>query len=154
MTPEQLEHKYNFHDSDAMTPFKEQGDSITVTFFLAKHLQYEEIKSQYKSFINDENYYLLVRISFKSCHNLQASEWRYAPAPKNAKQDEKNVSISQLDDEMLLSYTSFSSYGEILFGFEGKNGKMSEIRFSYKDAEVLEERFVNETEYNRIWENT
>ena len=44
MTIEQLGFKYNFHDSDVLLPLEISGDSITITFSLAKHLQYEELK--------------------------------------------------------------------------------------------------------------
>ena len=39
MTLEQLECIYNFHDCDVFTPFAIEGNSITVIFDLAKHLQ-------------------------------------------------------------------------------------------------------------------
>ena len=47
MTLTQLEYTYNFHDSDVFTPFETNGDSIIVVFNLAKHLQYDELKSHY-----------------------------------------------------------------------------------------------------------
>ena len=47
MTLKELEYAYNFHDCYVFTPFEINEDCITVTFDLAKHLQYDPLKSRY-----------------------------------------------------------------------------------------------------------
>ena len=47
MTLKELEYAYNFHDCYVFTPFEINEDCVTVTFDLAKHLQYEPLKSRY-----------------------------------------------------------------------------------------------------------
>ena len=56
MTLTQLEYIYNFHDCDVFTPFEINGDFVTVTFDLAKHLQYDDLKARYGDSLKNKEY--------------------------------------------------------------------------------------------------
>ena len=70
MTLTQLEYIYNFHDCDVFTPFEINGDFVTVTFDLAKHLQYDDLKARYGDSLKNKEYNLIVRVKFSNCLNL------------------------------------------------------------------------------------
>ena len=75
MTLNQLECTYNFHDCDVFTPFEMEGNSITVTFDLAKHLQYDVLKSRYGDSLSDKEHHLIVKAKFFNCSDIQVREW-------------------------------------------------------------------------------
>ena len=91
MTLTELEYLYNFHDCDVFTPFKVKGDSITVTFALAKHLQYDDLKLRQKELINSKLHHLIVRARFFDCSNLRVSEWMYHPSESIKKSQKRQI---------------------------------------------------------------
>lgn len=77
MTLSELSRIYNFHDCDVFIPFDVNQDSITVTFDLAKHMQYGELKARYSEYIKNADFHLLATVKFSNCSNVRASEWTF-----------------------------------------------------------------------------
>jgi hypothetical protein len=157
MTLEQLEYKYNFHDCDVFTPFEINGDSITVTFDLAKHLQYDDLKFRHGDLLQSKDSYLIVRVKFSDCLNLRVSEWEYRTSKttkKEEKHNEKTISIEQFDSNM--DFISLTTLGEnkICFAFEkyGKPEKFSEIQFVCQNIDIIEEKIFTASEHDELWE--
>ena len=156
MTLEQLECIYNFHDCDVFTPFSIEGDSITVIFDLAKHLQYDTLKSRYGDLLKNKEHNLIVKVKFSNCSDLQVSEWEDSTSKtinKNEKHNEKTIPIEQFDTDMDFISLAILDGNEIHFPFErcGKSKKYSEIRFVCHNVEVIEEKIYSASEYDKLW---
>ena len=157
MTLTQLEYTYNFHDSDVFTPFETNGDSIIVVFNLAKHLQYDELKSRYGNSLNNKANNLIVKVKFSNCLDLQVSEWNHCTSnTKNQKkQNERTITIEDFDADSDFISLSISEEDKISFRFEKleKNGKLiklSEIKFVCQNIEILEESLLDSFEYDKV----
>lgn len=154
MTLEQLEHTYNFHDCDVFTPFEINDDYIVVTFDLAKHLQYDDLKSRQGKLLQDKDYYLIAKVKFSDYSNLSVSE-RTNPASKATKkggENEKTLSIEQFNSDV--DFISLAVLGEnkICFTFEkcNKSKKIIRIQFVCGNIEVLEEALLDAYEYDKL----
>ena len=156
MTLHQLECIYNFHDCDLFTPFEINGNSVTVIFDLAKHLQYDDLKARYGDSLKNKECNLIVRVKFSNCLNLSAREWQYRASKSTKKEEkcnEKTIPIEQFDTDMDFISLAILDGNEIHFPFEkcGKSKKYSEIRFVCHNVEVIEEKIYSASEYDKLW---
>ena len=157
MTLTQLEYIYNFHDCDVFTPFEINGDFVTVTFDLAKHLQYDDLKARYGDSLKNKEYNLIVRVKFSNCLNLSAREWQYRTSKttkKEQKCNEKTIPIEQFDTDMDFISLAILDKNKICFTFEknSKPQKLSEIQFVCQDIDIIEEKILTASEYNELWQ--
>ena len=156
MTFKQFELAYNFHDCDVFMPFEINGDSVTVIFDLAKHLQYDHLKSHYGDLLQIEDNSLIVKARFSNCSNIQANEWEQSVSKKTRREErcnEKTILAEQFDSDM--DFISLAVLGEnkICFTFEkcGKQNKLGEIQFTCQDIDIIEEKIYTKSEYEDLW---
>ena len=157
MTLKELEYAYNFHDCYVFTPFEINEDCVTVTFDLAKHLQYEPLKSRYGDVLQIKDNYLIVKAKFSNCLNLQATEWEYRiskATKRETKHNEKTISPEQFDPDMDFISLTVLDENLICFTFEknGKPTKLNEIQFICQDIDIIEEKIYTASEYDTLWE--
>lgn len=158
MTLKQLEYAYHFHDCDVFTPFEINEDCITVTFDLAKHLQYDELKSRYGDLLQIKDNNLIVKVRFSNCLNLQVTEWEYRiskTTKREEKYNEKTILPQQFDSDMDFISLAVLDENKICFTFEkyGKPQKFSKIQFICQDIDIIEEKIYTASEYDTLWEN-
>ena len=120
MTLKELEYAYNFHDCYVFTPFEINEDCVTVTFDLAKHLQYDELKSRYGNSLNNKANNLIVKVKFSNCLDLQVSEWNHCTSntKKQKKQNERTITIEDFDADSDFISLSISEEDKISLRFE------------------------------------
>ena len=154
MTLNQLECIYNFHDCDVFTPFEMEGNSIAITFDLAKHLQYDALKSRYGDSLSNKEHDLIVKANFFNCSDIQVREWEDCTSKttnKKKKHNEKMIQIEQFNVDM--DFISLAILGEnkICFLFEkhGHPRKFSEIQFVCQDVSIIEEKIYIASEYDK-----
>ena len=156
MTLQELEYTYNFHDCDVFVPFEIDGDSIIVIFDLAKHLQYEPLKSRYGDLLKIKDNNLIVRAKFTNCLNIQVNEWEYCISKntkREEKRNEKTISMENFDSDMdFISLTVFDE-NKISFVFEKHENrqKLSRIQFICNDVDIVEEKIYTASEYDELW---
>lgn len=151
MTLMQLERIYNFHDCDVFLPFEVDNDSITVTFDLAKHVQYEDFKQKHRDLVDDESYGLVVKIEFSQCSNVEAREWLYNG--KQARLNEKAVGLQGFNREMFLYTVSMEEKDGVCCLFTANSSKGGEISFRCEEVKILEEKFIDAEEREQIWKS-
>lgn len=157
MTLDQLEHLYNFHDCDVFTPFEINGDSVIVAFDLAKHLQYDDLKSRYGDLLHHKDNHLIMKAKFSHCSALQVSEWQYRTSKatdRKEKCNEHTISAEQLDPNADFISLAVLSENKICFTFEkhGNPKKYSEVQFVCQTVDILEERIYTDSEYDMLYE--
>lgn len=147
MTLSQLECTYNFHDCDVFTPFEINSDSITVIFDLAKHLQYDDLKSRYGDLLKNKEYNLILRAKFSNCLNLSVREWQYRiskATKKEEKCNERAMAIEEFDSDADFISLAVLDGDRISFRFEKneKSRKFSEIQFACYNVDIIEEKIL------------
>jgi hypothetical protein len=157
MTLTHLWHKYNLHDCDVFLPFQTNQNSISVVFDLAKHLQHNDLKLEHKDVINDKDFHLIVKVKFSEIKNVHASEWTYVPIEDTSKSikltrcEEHEVTVEHFDKDLFLYSITLSDDNSIVFLFDGNDNKGGEIQFYCEDVQILDEKFVNEAVYDKLW---
>ena len=157
MTLQQLEYIYNFHDCDVFTPFEFVGDSVTVTFDLAKHLQYDDLKSRYGALLQIKENALIATVKFSNCLELQVKEWDccYSKSTKKTKKcNERTISPELFDSDMDFISLAISGENKIVFSFVkyGNPDKLSNIQFICQDIDIMEEKLYTASEYDKLCE--
>ncbi|MBE6557210.1 MAG: hypothetical protein E7664_05650 [Ruminococcaceae bacterium] len=154
MTLTELSYQYNFHDCDVFLPFDVCGDAITVTFDLAKHMQYDD-RFDRKHMMENTTDHLIVKLRFLHCADIQAVEWSYAENKKIAKLkkvNEKVTSVEAFNQDLFLNSVAFIGEDRLSFMFEGDPNLGGEICFSPLDIEIIEERLVDEKAFDEMCE--
>lgn len=155
MTVDELLCAYNFHDCDVITPFMVQGDDITVTFVLAKHLQYDGIQSRQNPLYADKEYSLVVRIRFSECTCIKANEWTYethkATTSKKSRKNVRQMTVEQFDWQLDFDSVCISAERGISFVFVGPKQRVGDISFQCRDIEIEEETLLDRTGYDALW---
>ena len=156
MNIKQLEYVYNFHDCDVFTPFEITEGSVTVIFIFAKHLQYDELNSRYGEALQKNDSHLIAKISFSKYSDLEVMEW--TPTSRSAetsrKQNGRIITIDQFDTDM--EFVSFAALEQNTLSFTfcryTDSNTVHEIRFVCDNAEVIEEKLLDRSEYDKLWE--
>ena len=156
MTLKQLAQLYNFHDCYVFTPFEIDGESVTVTFDLAKHLQYDDLKARYGDMLQKKECHLIVRVKFSDCLNFQICELtpHFTGAKKQSfTSDARIISMEQFDTQADFISVSLADSDSICFVFESIDSfkKIIEIQFESEQIEVLEEGVLDAVEFVKLW---
>ena len=156
MTIEQLEYIYNFHDCDVFTPFEITDSSVTVIFAFAKHLQYDELKARYGEALKTTDRHLIAKVKFSDYSSLRVSEWIPIPsrsASYSKKQTERTIPVEQFDTDMEFVSLGILEDNTLSFPFSRYTvpNKIHEIRFICDNAEIIEEKLLAQSEYDKLW---
>lgn len=158
MTLDKLLYTYNFHDCYVITPFTVRGDSVTVVFDLAKHLQYSDIKSKRDPLYADKKHNLIIKIKFCECTSVKATIRNCKSAdskqPESLCESKEKFDIIQLDAQFDFNSVCISEEGRVFFVFDGPHDQVGEISFSCKEATIEYESLLGESECDALWENS
>ena len=144
MTSIQLVQTYNFHDCDIVLPFAAESNTATVTFLLATHLQYDDIKKRYGNFAVTHDSYLMLTLCLTS--NAPITVCNRAYTGKRSTGEVFPLDPEAIDPEMDFLSLHVSAQGDILLQFDGSDESIKEICFSSPTIKIVEERLASRAE--------
>ncbi len=161
MTVSDLSYNYEFHDCTMFYPeFKQNGDTITCSFELAKFLQFPEIKRKYGEKLDDKNTALVLTVEFLKCSDIDVEEevtvcnGKANRHTKHPNCERKKTTLADYDkniDFLSLSLCNDGDERRVSATFFNFSNKCVYVQFHAEEVNVLYEDCVDKDTCEKLW---